>query len=211
MACRVNVVIGLFLLAIAPLTSQALDQWVNEHRESLGLTTLYIEPSLQDTAENYLDELIARGALSHMSINGEGLMDRYRRYGGTAWSVGEILGTQSSTEDPKRLIELWIDSPEHKSVLEGQQWSAMGFAIQEINQSWVAVVLFSNSVIQRKEGRTLYFFPYTESLFLQSYPRGEEWTCQTESLNLNQLNVSGPLLLEIRDSGGQLRNRLFTP
>lgn len=123
-----------------------LDDMINQYRLTLGLPELISEEALNNTASLYVQELLGTGKLSHVDSKGERVLDRYKREGGTAIRVGEILGTSPDLQD---LMSFWIASPDHRNLIMDTNWSRIGSALLKNDDQYIAVVLFSDSVIKK--------------------------------------------------------------
>ncbi|MBN2657054.1 MAG: hypothetical protein JXR86_08330 [Spirochaetales bacterium] len=134
--------LSLFTEALAG-ESRLIDS-INQFRASRGLSVLVPESSLEKTAEQYCGELQETGLLSHTDRRGKRVLDRYREKGGTGVKAGEILG---SSADRETLFRAWIDSPAHFQIMTDPGWTRIGAAVKERGEQLVAVVLFSNSLI----------------------------------------------------------------
>lgn len=135
----------LFCFSIHTLWSEVdlIDQ-INAQRLSEGLNVLIEEEYLHITAESYVSTLERTGLLSHEDAMGQRVLDRYRQIGGTAGRAGEILGTSISLSE---IYSAWFNSPEHKKVILNPLWKRIGQGIIKKDSQYIAVVLFSNSII----------------------------------------------------------------
>lgn len=181
---------------------------MNEWREGQHLSILQEESLLRDTAKLYAAELLKRGMLSHIDSHGHRALWRYRDQGGTATSVGEVLGTHDSSLPVKSIFPLWLNSPEHRRVLGENEWSCFGIGIAENEIARVVVLLFSNSLLVKSKSR--------ECLHIIQGPVGLRFPLEQLQLNYNvtclnpedwRSNV--PRLLELWDLEGNKRNRLI--
>lgn len=125
-----------------------LTDLVNQYRDSRGLSVLVPEEALEKTAELYCEELVETGILSHEDGNGDRVFNRYRKTGGTANKAGEILGT---SPDPDSLFQAWLDSSSHERILSSPDWLRIGSSLKKKGDQYVAVVLFSDSLIEAME------------------------------------------------------------
>ena len=113
---------------------------INTVRLEHGLNSLDQDRILAATAENFAADLAARGALSHRDSSGGTALDRYRRLGGTAFRVGEILG---AGEDLAPIVDRWIESDSHHAVLTSSAWTHAGIGVKRRGKIFVFVALFA--------------------------------------------------------------------
>lgn len=125
---------------------------INQYRTEQGLGRLVLEDNLNYTAQKYAIELVHEGRLSHVDKNDNRILDRYRFCGGTAVEAGEILGTST---DVSHIFEAWKNSPSHNTLMINGKWIRIGSAIVENEGNYVAVVLFSTSLIKTLETQDL--------------------------------------------------------
>jgi len=118
---------------------------INNYRTDQGLNSLVIEDSLSITAHKYALELIEEGRLNHIDNNGGRVLNRYRASGGTAVKAGEILGTST---DLQHIFDAWKESPSHNRLMKNDKWQRIGSAVIEDQGNLVALVLFSNSLVE---------------------------------------------------------------
>jgi len=142
-------IVLLFLLFAETLAGETpLFDMINGYRLSKGLSPLVAEDFLEKTADEYCLSLETSGFLSHRDSGGKRVLDRYRKGGGTAVKAGEILGT---SPDLERMFRAWIDSPSHLDILTGSEWTRVGTALREVDGQLISVVLFSSSLLEKKE------------------------------------------------------------
>ncbi len=118
---------------------------INDYREELGLKELYTEEILNITAEKYAAVLFEEKRISHTDKYGKRVLDRYRKEGGTGNKAGEILGTGRSVEG---IFTAWKESGTHNRLITGDNWLRIGTAVVEENGVYVAIVLFSVSIVE---------------------------------------------------------------
>jgi hypothetical protein len=137
----------LSLSLIQPLRASQTDlvDMINEFRSERGLTTLFYEANLARTAAEYASILVEQGQISHIDDQGNRVLNRYKAVGGTAVKAGEILGTAVELSE---IFTAWIESESHYQQIINRDWRRIGCSILEKNGVFVAVVLFSNSLIE---------------------------------------------------------------
>ncbi len=103
---------------------------LNAVRVERALRPLRLNPQLQAAAERHSREMLARGYFSHASPDGGSFSARVRRFyrpparGG--YAVGENLLWGSPSVSPSRVVSLWLNSPEHRSILLSRRWRDVG-------------------------------------------------------------------------------------
>jgi len=120
----------------------ALDA-VNSIRTGEGLHALVHEEPASLAAALHAKELAVRNLLSHRSLNGERVAERYRFAGGTGTMAGENLGAGDSIES---IFLAWMKSPPHRGNLLNPKWYNVGFGQVRTNRGRIILVaIFSNS------------------------------------------------------------------
>ncbi len=123
-----------------------LVSWINDYRIINGAEPLIVEQALNITAEKYGEILFDEGRISHLDSQGNRVLQRYINQEGTACEAGEILGTGRSKND---IFRSWLNSESHEKLLSDSKWLRIGTALVEREGVFVAVVLFSTSLIQK--------------------------------------------------------------
>jgi len=146
LACVVGIVAAAVALAPAtasptpagaPTRQQALTtlelgvlRALNAIRTQHGLVPLKVNLRLNNAAAQHSHEMTARGYFKHESFNGSAFWKRVQRFYGQGsygyWSVGENLLWSSPDVDPKRALELWMESPEHRANILTPRWREIG-------------------------------------------------------------------------------------
>ena len=138
------------LAATARLTAAAPDPplaWANGLRagSAPAAAVLAIDPVLSAAARAYAGELAAAGVLSHEGpADGSRPLDRYLRAGGTAFSVGEILG---AGPDLAAIERAWETSPSHRKVVLDERYTHIGWGSAAAGKQQVWVVMLARSVV----------------------------------------------------------------
>ena len=92
----------------------ALMASVNEHRQSIGLTPLQFSSVAYAAANDHNDYMIAKGGISHDNFD----VRASRIYAeADAKEVAENVG--KNFQSAEEALQWWLDSPNHKSSLEG--------------------------------------------------------------------------------------------
>jgi uncharacterized protein YkwD len=103
---------------------------LNAVRVERALRPLRQNPQLQAAAERHSREMLARGYFSHASPDGGSFSTRVIRFyrppprGG--YAVGENLLWRSPSVSATRAVSLWLNSPEHRSILLSPRWRDVG-------------------------------------------------------------------------------------
>jgi len=190
---------------------QQLFEQINQYRVERDLSVLQREAALERAARTYSRVLMEQGFLSHHIPRESSPMSRYREEGGTALEVGEILGTISNEKGWSQLLQLWLESPEHKAVLSAPQWHSMGLHLYETENKRVAVVMFSISLLaeEKEPGQWISSWPGIRYRLspdgILSPPLQEGFI----SLDLLHKHLDSYTLLEITDSQGKVHNRFM--
>ncbi len=105
---------------------------LNAIRVQHGLLPLKVNVGLNGAAAQHSREMTARGYFKHESFDGSAFWKRVQRYYGQGafpfWSVGENLLWSSPDVDPKRALELWMASPEHRANILTPRWREIGIS-----------------------------------------------------------------------------------
>ena len=92
---------------------------LNDIRDSQDLPSLRRDSDLNDAADSHSRGMVSSGVFSHDSASGTRCDVRIRRFV-KARMVGETiswLAGTPSTEQAKRTVELWMNSPPHRETL----------------------------------------------------------------------------------------------
>jgi hypothetical protein len=115
-------------LAGEPVPSSAEREFVgllNQERAAHGLSALEISPALTDVAHDYVDENVEQGGVSH--DRDAPFTARANQAGCAGWS-GPVM-TQGYA-DPAEVLQIWLDSPEHRAVLMDPENTHVGAAFK---------------------------------------------------------------------------------
>lgn len=122
----------------------AIHERVNEARTERGLDALSFDVDLREIARNHSADMAERDYFSHTSPEGEGLQDRYDRFGydcrvpAGAFRYkggGENLFTIGSAASlsnealADRAVEGWLNSPAHRENLLDGDWRREGVGV----------------------------------------------------------------------------------
>ena len=110
---------------------------INEYRIELGLVGLIKEPNLSTyLAAQHCNYMIEMGRISH-----DGFVDRANILSNNgAEAVGENVGFGYSSS--QELVNAWINSPEHRDILEGNYTSiGVGVRADKYNTNYFCIIL----------------------------------------------------------------------
>ena len=127
------------------MAADGLAGWLAAVRAREGLPALEEDGVLAAAARGYAATLLALGGLTHRGPDGSTPMERYRAGGGSALSVGEILGAGG---DLAAVEEAWLASSSHREVLLGGSWTRFGAGRAGEGSRQVWVVMFAASRIE---------------------------------------------------------------
>jgi uncharacterized protein YkwD len=114
----------------ASALDDAIVSQVNAVRARAGLRPLRENAELATAARAHSSEMASLGYFSHESANGESMASRVRdSYPATSrWTVGENLLWSSPRIGGRRAVDLWMASPEHRSIMLTAGWHDVGCA-----------------------------------------------------------------------------------
>ncbi|MBA3733705.1 MAG: CAP domain-containing protein [Actinobacteria bacterium] len=105
---------------------------INGFRHDHGLAPLRFSSKLAAAARSHSGEMARRGYFSHDSANGASFDRRISRYYSVAgkqyWSVGENLLWSSPDVDATGALNMWLNSPEHRTILLTARWREIGLS-----------------------------------------------------------------------------------
>jgi len=111
----------------ADITKIALESFVNQTRESLGLTPLVINEKLNEAASLKAENMVQNQYFDHTSPNGITPWFWFSKAGYNYKYAGENLAV--GFFDSKEVYEAWLDSPTHKANIVNPNYTEMGTAI----------------------------------------------------------------------------------
>lgn len=139
-------------------TERLVHERVNEVRTERGLEPLAHDPDLRSIASQYSERMASEGFYSHVDPQGNNFEDRYEAAGyqcrvstgGNQYSTGaeNILKTYALTdvetssgavsydseeELANGIVESWMNSPGHRSILLGQHWENEGVGVEIVD------------------------------------------------------------------------------
>lgn len=100
---------------------------VNGEREALRLSPLRESPVLDQAAQAHAEDMIRRSYYGHESPEGATALDRARRSGYRAATVGENIAEGQSTAD--EVLEGWMKSPVHREHIVSLVYRDIGLGM----------------------------------------------------------------------------------
>lgn len=124
----------------AALVNRVLEL-INVERAKYDLPPVTMNPLLSQIAADFCCDMIEGGFFPKDHINpdtGEGTYDRAVKGGYEFLAVGENLAAGQTS--PEEAVTDWLNSPEHRNIILGAQWSEVGIAVRiggEYGVYWV--------------------------------------------------------------------------
>jgi uncharacterized protein YkwD len=119
--------------AVASTVAAAVVDEANRVRVQHGTGVMHQDAALQRSAQDYANELAARRVLEHTSPTpGRRTVGERVDAAGVRWTaVAENLGmlTGPAPTVPRRVVQMWLDSPGHRRNLLGEQWTLSGAGV----------------------------------------------------------------------------------
>jgi uncharacterized protein YkwD len=110
---------------------------INALRAGRGLARLRRHERLVSAAVEHSREMARRGFFGHRSADGSSFEARVQRHYGSAgyryWAIGENLIWASPTIAPSAVIETWLQSPGHRSILLAGRWRELGISAVRVD------------------------------------------------------------------------------
>ena len=114
-----------------PAFSRELLSVTNEARSIEGLPRLATDASLTRAAQAYAAQLAGYDWFDHTGPDGTTMASRAEAAGYTGGWLAEVLFVGASFEGPSEIVGLWLDSPGHRSILLGGQFTSVGVGCSE--------------------------------------------------------------------------------
>jgi uncharacterized protein YkwD len=113
-----------------PTLEDSLVTAINELRQQHGLSALRLNPELAEAARVHSLSMAERGYFEHSSPAGSPfwyrIQSKYSAHHRRYWRVGENLAWASPSMSAQLAIQLWMNSPPHRSVLLRPGWREIG-------------------------------------------------------------------------------------
>ena len=128
---------------LARLSQKLIIQEVNPVREDQGFLALEVDEKLNQAAQLKAEDMIARDYFSHQGPTGELPWSWLDGVGYNYAVAGENLAMD--VNDPKVLINAWLNSPAHAKNILNESFTEMGIGIAKgkiNNKETIVVVMF---------------------------------------------------------------------
>lgn len=103
---------------------------VNQERSSRGLKPLKANRRLAAAARRHSQDMGLKGYFSHDSLNGASFVDRIRRAGYRAVSLGENIAWGSGDlGSPREIVAGWMASPGHRANILNRKFREAGMGV----------------------------------------------------------------------------------
>lgn len=112
---------------------------INRIRSEEGFPPLERSGPAAKAAREYAEELASGAPFSHADRSGNTADRRYRDAGGTGLAAGEILGRGPDLDS---IFAVWLESPRHREVILGPDWTRAGAGIASRDGKVYAAVTF---------------------------------------------------------------------
>ena len=143
---RFGFLLGLILIATGfgsktkPLTAQEILDLVNRDRSSHGLATLTLNPTLNLAASEKASDMLTENYFAHTSPSGISPWHWFKTAGYNYSFAGENLA--EGYADASVLEKSWMASPSHRANILSPNYSEVGLAVVDYNNSSLVVQLF---------------------------------------------------------------------
>jgi len=112
---------------------------INSLRARRGLARLRLHERLGVAAFQHSQQMGRRGFFAHRSADGSSFAERVRHYYGPGgyryWSIGENLIWSSTSLAPSAVVESWMRSPGHRTVLLDSRWRELGISAVQVEDA----------------------------------------------------------------------------
>ena len=140
-AINIAIVIALFLLAhsvqrlifttpsqqVGAVLASVLVDLANDDRATDGLSTLSVNPTLQEAAQRKADDMAAKGYFAHESPEGKTPWYCFGEVGYDFRFAGENLAVYFS--DSVEVERAWMNSPKHRANILNSNFTEIGIAL----------------------------------------------------------------------------------
>lgn len=123
----------------AEFTSQEVVSLVNEHRKVSGLIELEEDNKLSQAAIEKAKDMFERDYWAHYAPDGTTPWQFIEQEGYRFMMAGENLA--KGYDDPKELLQAWLDSPTHRYNIEKPEFDEIGVAVMDGNLNGKKVTL----------------------------------------------------------------------
>jgi len=111
-------------------TERRVIRLINANRRAFGLRRVVVSRALSRSANYHSRDMLRRNFFAHNSSNGMPFDARVRRYKRAA-RIGENLAYipgAGKGGQARQIVSLWLNSPEHRSVLLSRSYRRIGVA-----------------------------------------------------------------------------------
>jgi uncharacterized protein YkwD len=112
---------------------------INSLRAGRGLARLRLNEGLAAAAVEHSRQMARRGFFGHRSADGSSFKARVQRHYGFVgyryWSAGENLLWSSTAISPSAVVESWMQSPGHRTVLLDKSWRELGISAVHVDDA----------------------------------------------------------------------------
>jgi uncharacterized protein YkwD len=112
---------------------------INAVRAGRGLGRLRLHEGLAAAAVEHSRQMARRGFFGHRSADGSSFKARVQRHYGFAgyqyWAAGENLLWSSATLAPSAVVESWMQSSGHRTVLLDKSWREVGISAVHVDDA----------------------------------------------------------------------------
>jgi uncharacterized protein YkwD len=102
-------------------------EMVNAERRKAHLPPVQLQHQLNQTAQDYADDMLARDFYGHDSPEGTTVMDRARAAGYRGRRTGENLA--NGPESVAEVMRRWMESKGHRANILGRHYREVGFGV----------------------------------------------------------------------------------
>lgn len=204
------------------LTTSGVFAATNSHRQDKDLPALQRDPTLDQAAQNKLQDMFEQQYFEHVNPQGVGPGDVVTAVGYNFLTAGENLALGNFDSDAA-LVQAWMDSPGHRANILGEQFQQIGLAVGqgqfEGTTTWLAVQTFAtpasvctqpNPALKTAIDADLATQAALESSLAQKAAAINEVDQQLKQLNttIQQLRTEGQQLIEAGNAEIEEGNRL---
>ncbi len=139
---RISIFLSQGIKGEEKISASEIIRLTNNERAKEGLSLLIEEVNLSRAAQAKINDMIDRDYFAHDSPTGESASDLVSSLNYDFIIVGENLAKGDFSSD-KELVDGWMNSPDHRENILHSGYKEIGVAIQEKNNSWLAVQIFA--------------------------------------------------------------------
>ncbi len=126
-------------------------QLTNNERKNNGVNPLVYDSSLAAIARAHSQDMLNNNYFSHINLNGDDPSERASKAGynihksyqvGVAENIGMTEGYVSSSNIAQEFIEMWMNSPGHRSNILNSQYNRLGVGVASRGSKIIATQVF---------------------------------------------------------------------